>query len=183
MSDDPIDRLRDLFDAIDSLDGDGPFRVDTEFDVTGLDEAFGPGADDPRPAGPSRRTSHPGFGRPPDGTTGTGSRDTGGSGNDHPSGTAGPDGTYHVDVREDGDAVEVHADLPGVDGEDISVETAGSDVLVVAAGETVQRVPTGWPAARITDRSYKNGVLSARIRRARGSTDDHAQTDGSDGDE
>lgn len=211
-------------DADGDPDADGPFRVDYDVDVSvglegfdGLDRSpprgskrtrhpgFGGdgSSEDPdregdaRPAGDPGRSGTPGGPDHP-GTSSGPDQPRAPGGPDHPGTSGDPrttaDSSYHVDVRADGDELELAADLPDL-GAEPTVETVDGDVLVTADGDVVHRVPTDWPAATVTRATFNNGVLLAGIRRApgapggsgsggEGGTDptDGASTDGGDTD-
>ena len=99
-------------------------------------------------------------------------------------------GDVAVDVKDEGDAFVVIADLPGYDTDDITVQLAAEDKLSIAAehaesetdedGEYVRRErhaerverTVSLPApvdAEATAASHENGVLTVRLEKETGS--------------
>ncbi|MGM0372717.1 MAG: Hsp20/alpha crystallin family protein [Halobacteriota archaeon] len=87
-------------------------------------------------------------------------------------GTATP---THIDTYEDDDQIRVVADLPGVAREDISVQSDGEYVTVLAENETRhydERVALPAPVdPESGSGTYNNGVLEIIFDRARETTD------------
>ncbi|MDL5363086.1 gas vesicle protein GvpH [Halalkalicoccus sp. NIPERK01] len=72
---------------------------------------------------------------------------------------------YLVDVREEGDAIIVLADLSQMTAESVTTEIDRErDELVIELGEkTIERIPLDDAAITVTDSTFNNGVLEVRL--------------------
>lgn len=76
------------------------------------------------------------------------------------------DDDYLVESRREDDELVVTADLPGVDADELVLGLDGdADELVLGVGDrSVERVPLPWERVEMTDATFNNGVLVARLR-------------------
>lgn len=84
---------------------------------------------------------------------------------DEPTTSTDTDEGYLVDVREEGDAIIVLADLPQATAESVTTEIDHErNALVIELGEkTIERIPLDDAAITVTDSTFNNGVLEVRL--------------------
>jgi HSP20 family molecular chaperone IbpA len=74
-------------------------------------------------------------------------------------------GDYHVETYQEDEQMTVVADLPGVDPDDVSagVQEGTNDLVILVAGDVVERVAVPWDLAEVLDATFNNGVLHIQL--------------------
>lgn len=72
---------------------------------------------------------------------------------------------YLVDVREEGDAIVVLADLPQVTAESVrtEIDRERNELIIELGGETIERIPLDNTAITVTDSTVNNGIVEVRL--------------------
>lgn len=72
---------------------------------------------------------------------------------------------YLVDVREEGDAIIVLADLPQATAESVTTEIdhERNELVIELSGTTIDRIPLDNTAITVTDSTFNNGVFEVRL--------------------
>lgn len=70
-----------------------------------------------------------------------------------------------VDVREEGDAIIVLADLPQAIAESVTTEIdrERNELVIEFGGKTIERIPLDDTAITVTDSTFNNGVFEVRL--------------------
>lgn len=84
------------------------------------------------------------------------------------------DEDYLVDVREEGDAIIVLADLPQVTAESVTTEIdrKRDEPVIELGGKTVERIQLDNTAITVTDSTFNNGVFEVRLQTSEGEVDE-----------
>ena len=88
--------------------------------------------------------------------------------------TQATDDDYHIDVREEENAVLVLADLPQATAEEITagIDRERGELVIGIEGGSTERIPLGDADIVVADSTFNNGVLEVRLGTTESSTGD-----------